>query len=101
VEREDLRTVALRPAIEDAVPGVGAPRDLGAIGPEAAVGRELRLVARAGYHLNKRHWNTVILDGSLPDEGIRDMIEDSYDLVVSKLPRAPSSGSQLARRRLA
>ena len=41
-----------------------------------------------GYHLNKRHWNTVILDGSLPDEAVRDMIEDSYDLVVSKLPPA-------------
>jgi predicted DNA-binding protein (MmcQ/YjbR family) len=40
-----------------------------------------------GYHLNKRHWNTVILDGSLPDDTVRDMIEDSYDLVVSKLPR--------------
>jgi predicted DNA-binding protein (MmcQ/YjbR family) len=41
-----------------------------------------------GYHLNKRHWNTVIIDGSLPDEEVFDMIEDSYDLVVSKLPRA-------------
>jgi predicted DNA-binding protein (MmcQ/YjbR family) len=41
-----------------------------------------------GYHLNKRHWNTVTLDGSLPDELVRDMIEDSYDLVVAKLPRA-------------
>jgi predicted DNA-binding protein (MmcQ/YjbR family) len=40
-----------------------------------------------GYHLNKRHWNTVVIDGSLPDDAIRDMIEDSYDLVVSKLPR--------------
>jgi len=40
-----------------------------------------------GYHLNKRHWNTVVIDGSLPDEAIRDMIEDSYDLVVSRLPR--------------
>jgi predicted DNA-binding protein (MmcQ/YjbR family) len=40
-----------------------------------------------GYHLNKRHWNTVILDGSLPDETVADMIEDSYDLVVSALPR--------------
>ena len=39
-----------------------------------------------GYHLNKRHWNTVIIDGSLADGTIRDMIEDSYDLVVSKLP---------------
>jgi predicted DNA-binding protein (MmcQ/YjbR family) len=40
-----------------------------------------------GYHLNKRHWNTVILDGSLPDETIRDMVEDSYDIVVSMLPQ--------------
>ncbi len=41
-----------------------------------------------GYHLNKRHWNTVILDGSLPDDAVNGMIEDSYDLVVSQLPRA-------------
>ena len=40
-----------------------------------------------GYHLNKRHWNTVLLDGSLPDAMVADMIEDSYDLIVSKLPR--------------
>jgi predicted DNA-binding protein (MmcQ/YjbR family) len=43
---------------------------------------------RPGYHLNKRHWNTVTVDGSLPDETVRDMVEDSYDLVVSKLSRA-------------
>jgi predicted DNA-binding protein (MmcQ/YjbR family) len=42
----------------------------------------------AGYHLNKRHWNTVLIDGSLPDEMIADMIEDSYDLVVSQLSSA-------------
>ncbi len=42
---------------------------------------------RPGYHLNKRHWNTVTLDGSLPDELIRDLVEDSYDLVVSALPK--------------
>jgi predicted DNA-binding protein (MmcQ/YjbR family) len=39
-----------------------------------------------GYHLNKRHWNTVIIDGSIPERMIKDMVEDSYDLVVSKLP---------------
>jgi predicted DNA-binding protein (MmcQ/YjbR family) len=38
-----------------------------------------------GYHLNKKHWNTVIIDGSLADDKVRDMIEDSYDLVASKL----------------
>jgi predicted DNA-binding protein (MmcQ/YjbR family) len=42
---------------------------------------------RPGYHLNKRHWNTITLDGTLPDELVRDLIEDSYDLVVSALPR--------------
>jgi predicted DNA-binding protein (MmcQ/YjbR family) len=41
-----------------------------------------------GYHLNKRHWNTVVLDGSLSRQVIKDMIEDSYDLVVSQLPRS-------------
>ena len=42
---------------------------------------------RPGYHLNKRHWNTVTLDGSLADALVRDLVEDSYDLVVSALPR--------------
>jgi predicted DNA-binding protein (MmcQ/YjbR family) len=43
---------------------------------------------RPGYHLNKRHWNTITLDGSLPDAMVLDLIEDSYDLVVAGLPRA-------------
>ena len=41
-----------------------------------------------GYHLNKRHWNTVTIDGSIPDRMLKDMVEDSYDLVVSGLPRS-------------
>jgi predicted DNA-binding protein (MmcQ/YjbR family) len=41
-----------------------------------------------GYHLNKRHWNTITLDGGLPDAMVTAMIEDSYDLVVAALPRA-------------
>jgi predicted DNA-binding protein (MmcQ/YjbR family) len=41
---------------------------------------------KPGYHLNKRHWNTVIVDGSLPEQMIKNLIEDSYDLVVSGLP---------------
>lgn len=36
------------------------------------------------YHQNKEHWNTVILDGSIPDETIQIMIGDSYDLIVGK-----------------
>ena len=50
--------------------------------------RETHPAVTPGYHLNKRHWNTVTLDGSLADRVIREMIEDSYDLVVSGLPKA-------------
>jgi predicted DNA-binding protein (MmcQ/YjbR family) len=58
---------------------------------EPLLAQELRAghpAITGGYHLNKRHWNTVLIDGSLPEELIADMIEDSYDLVVSALPRA-------------
>ncbi|MGH3509165.1 MAG: MmcQ/YjbR family DNA-binding protein, partial [Nocardioidaceae bacterium] len=41
-----------------------------------------------GYHQNKRHWNTVSLDGSVEDDVVRGLIADSYDLVVAQLPRA-------------
>ncbi len=34
------------------------------------------------YHQNKEHWNTVILDGSVPDEDVKRMIAESYDLVT-------------------
>ena len=50
--------------------------------------REAHPAVSPGYHLNKRHWNTVIVDGSLPDAMIADMVEDSYDLIVSRLSRA-------------
>jgi predicted DNA-binding protein (MmcQ/YjbR family) len=50
--------------------------------------REAHPAVRPGYHMNKRHWNTVAVDGSIPDQVLRDMIEDSYDLVVSRLPRS-------------
>ena len=43
---------------------------------------------RPGYHQNKRHWNTVDLDGSVESAVVRGLIEDSYDLVVAGLPRA-------------
>ena len=56
--------------------------------PELAVSlRDSYPAIRPGYHLNKRHWNTITLDGSLPDQLVRDLIEDSYDLVVSALPK--------------
>jgi predicted DNA-binding protein (MmcQ/YjbR family) len=50
--------------------------------------RSTRPAIRPGYHLNKRHWITVTLDGSISDGEIDDMIQDSYDLVAAKLTRA-------------
>jgi predicted DNA-binding protein (MmcQ/YjbR family) len=56
--------------------------------PELAVQlRNSYEAIRPGYHLNKQHWNTVTLDGSIPDQLVRELIEDSYDLVVSGLPK--------------
>lgn len=56
--------------------------------PDLAVELRLRYSAIIpGYHLNKRHWNTVVLDGSVSDEMVVELIEDSYDLVVAGLPK--------------
>lgn len=57
--------------------------------PEAALRlRESYAAVQPGYHLNKRHWNTVTLGAGLPERMVREMVEDSYDLVVAGLPRA-------------
>lgn len=50
--------------------------------------REAHPAVRPGYHLNKRHWNTVTIDGSIADQLVEDMLEDSYDLVVSRLSQS-------------
>lgn len=42
---------------------------------------------RPGYHLNKKHWNTVVLDGSIPDDEVEELVEHSYQLVVESLPK--------------
>ncbi|PYL08781.1 MAG: MmcQ-like protein [Verrucomicrobia bacterium] len=43
---------------------------------------------RPGYHMNKKHWNTVEIDSGIPDTELRKMIDHSYELVVESLPRA-------------
>ena len=40
-----------------------------------------------GYHMNKKHWNTVIIDGSVSTALIKEMIDDSYDLILQSLPK--------------
>lgn len=48
--------------------------------------REIYLSVIPGYHMNKKHWNTVLIDGSVPDRIIRTWIDHSYELVVKQLP---------------
>lgn len=50
--------------------------------------REQHEAVQPGYHMNKTHWNSVHLDGSLSETDIFDMIDHSYDLVVQKLPKS-------------
>jgi predicted DNA-binding protein (MmcQ/YjbR family) len=67
--------------------------------PELAVQlRDSYDAIRPGYHLNKRHWNTITLDGSLPAQLVRDLIEDSYDLVAHALSKR--TREQLGRARI-
>lgn len=55
---------------------------------EAVMLREMYAAVIPGYHMNKKHWNTVTVDGEIPDERIYEMIEDSYTLVRKKLKKA-------------
>ena len=56
--------------------------------PELAIQlREAYPAIVGGWHLNKRHWNTVTVDDSVPEALLLEMIEDSYDLIVTQLPR--------------
>jgi predicted DNA-binding protein (MmcQ/YjbR family) len=52
----------------------------------AALLRDQYRAITPGYHMNKRHWNTLTLDGTLPAALVRELIEHSYALVVAGLP---------------
>ncbi|RFM29933.1 MmcQ/YjbR family DNA-binding protein [Deminuibacter soli] len=49
--------------------------------------RERYDAVRPGYHMNKKHWNTVQVDGRLSSALLKEMIDDSYALVVQSLPK--------------
>ena len=52
------------------------------VDPERAyLWRDMYKSVLPGYHQNKDHWNTIVLDGSIPEKDIKTMIEESYDLV--------------------
>jgi predicted DNA-binding protein (MmcQ/YjbR family) len=56
--------------------------------PERAIElREQHTEVQPGYHMNKKHWNTVHTNGSLSRREICDMIDHSYDLVLKTLPK--------------
>lgn len=58
-------------------------------GPERAIElREEFDATTPGYHLNKRHWNTVVLDGTIRDDVVLEMLRHSYDCVVTGLTKA-------------
>lgn len=61
--------------------------------PEQAIEwREQYPAVQPGYHMNKKLWNTVIIDGSIPTRILRQMIDDSYRLVVLSLPQKEQKG---------
>src|SRR5688572_18654942 len=102
MNREDLRAYCLsqRGAVEDFPFGEGVavfkvvgkvfallPVDGSSISLKCDPVRAVMLrdtfpAVTAGYHLNKKHWNSIQLNGSVPDDEVTDMIEHSYQLVV-------------------
>lgn len=56
--------------------------------PQDAIAyREIYKSVNPGYHMNKKHWNTITIDGSIEKTILQEMIDDSYTLVVKKLTK--------------
>ena len=53
---------------------------------------------RPGYHMNKKHWNTVEIENGIPDAELRKMIDHSYELVIKKLPKSKAKVGAQSRR---
>jgi predicted DNA-binding protein (MmcQ/YjbR family) len=49
--------------------------------------REEYTCVQPGYHMNKKHWNTIVVDGSVPVKMLKQWIDHSYELVVESLPK--------------
>ena len=63
---------------------------------QALILRDVFEAVLPGYHMNKAHWNTVLLDGSIPIGEIERMIDHSYALVVKKLPKSQRISLEIA-----
>ena len=58
---------------------------------DPAEAEHLRMVFDAvlpGYHMNKKHWNTVVINGSIPDNEVKRMVDNSYALVAKKMGKS-------------
>ena len=70
-------------SLDDVPPHVNLKCD-----PERALDlRDRYEEVQPGYHMNKKHWNTIELGGGIPEAELRRMIDHSYDLVVASLPK--------------
>ena len=49
--------------------------------------REQHAGVQPGWHQSKKHWNSVMMDGSVPDDLVRELIDHSYEIVVASLPK--------------
>ena len=71
-------------AVEDGLPRINLKCD-----PDEAIRlRDTYPAIQPGHHMNKKHWNTVYLDGSLDSALVAQLIDDSYELVINNLPTA-------------
>jgi predicted DNA-binding protein (MmcQ/YjbR family) len=53
---------------------------------------------RPGYHMNKKHWNTIEIERGIPDPELRKMIDHSYELVIKGLPKSKVKAGAQSRR---
>ena len=65
--------------------------------PEKAIElRENYSCVLPGFHMNKKHWNTIVCDGTAGDKLIKEWIDDSYELVVGKLPKKKAAKKKVS-----
>jgi predicted DNA-binding protein (MmcQ/YjbR family) len=81
-------------ALDDVPPTVNLKCD-----PDVALDlRDRYEQVRPGYHMNKKHWNTVEIGTGIPDAELRKMIDHSYDLVARRLPKFKAKAALRSRR---
>ena len=86
---DDVQVVRVMGKMFALVPLTGSPRlNLKCDPTLAEVLRQTYPAVTGAYHMNKKHWNTVLLDGTVPDDEILEMVDHSYGLVVEGLKKS-------------